>query len=114
MTKAELLEFFSTFTREDWKQMEAIKNIAFQPTPEELEAQRLEQEQYRKTLINEKLSNVWVSRPQTITKEFVILLLTQLNAQQFIWDDFETWVSNQEVLFWSLDKAFDDLVLRYL
>lgn len=114
MTTQELLEIFSTFTREDWKQMEAIKNIAFQPTQEELEAQRLEQEQYKINAINQKLTNIWINRPQIITKEFVILLLTQLNAQQFIWDDFSWWVDNQILLFWDIETAFDDLVLKYL
>lgn len=114
MTKAELLEIFTTFTKEDWQQMETIKNIAFQPTQEELEVQRLEQEQARKDLINSKLSNFWIIRPETITKEFVIWLLTQMQAEQFIWADFETFIDNQIALFWDLETAFDDLVIRFL
>lgn len=109
-----LLEQFSIFTREDWNEFDRLKNIAFQPIEEELETQRIEQEQARVNMINSKLSNLWITRPKIITKEFVIWLLTQLNAEQFIWDDFDLWVDNQEKLFSSLEKAFDDLVIRFL
>lgn len=114
MIKTELLEIFSTFTKEDWIEFDRIKSLAFQPTEEELEAQRIEQEQNRLNTINYKLSNLWITRPEIITKEFVIWLLTQLNAEQFIWDDFETWVDNQVLLFWDIETAFNDLVIRYL
>lgn len=114
MLKQELLELFSTFTREDWQEFDRIKNLPFQPTEEELEAQKLEQEQNRMNTINSKLANIWITRPELITKEFVIWLLTQLNAEQFIWNDFDLWVDNQILLFWDLETAFDDLVIRFL
>lgn len=114
MIKTELLELFSTFTKEDWQEFDRIKNLPFQPTAEELEAQRVEQEQARINTINSKLANLWITRPEVITKEFVIWLLTQLNAEQFIWDDFATWIDNQEKLFSSLEKAFDEIVIRFL
>ena len=109
-----LLEQFSTFTKEDWIEFDRLKSKAFEPTLEEKEAQRLEQEQAKIELINSKLANLWITRPEVITKEFVIWLLTSLNAQQFIWDDFDKWVNSQEELFGDLETAFDDLVLRYL
>lgn len=114
MIKTELLQIFSTFTREDWQEFDRIKSLAFQPTQEELEAQRLEQEQARINTINSKLANLWITRPEVITKEFVIWLLTQLKAEQFIWSDFDWWITNQENLFWNLETAFDDLVIRFL
>lgn len=109
-----LLEQFSTFTKEDWIEFDKLKSKAFEPTLEELETQRLEQEQARIELIKTKLANLWITRPEVITKEFVIWLLTQLKAEQFIWDDFDKWIENQKSLFWDLETAFDDLVLRYL
>ena len=114
MLKQELLELFSTFTREDWDEFDRIKNLPFQPTEEELEAQRLEQEQARINMINSKLTNLWITRPEVITKEFVIWLLTQLKAEQFIWDDFDWWIENQILLFGDIEKAFNDLVIRFL
>ena len=114
MIKTELLELFSTFTREDWDEFDRIKNLPFQPTEEELEAQRLEQEQARINMINSKLTNLWITRPEVITKEFVIWLLTQLKAEQFIWDDFDWWIENQILLFGDIEKAFNDLVIRFL
>lgn len=109
-----LLEQFSTFTKEDWIEFDRLKSKAFEPTLEEIETQRLEQEQARIELIKTKLSNLWITRPKVITKEYVIWLLTQLKAEQFIWDDFDKWVNSQEKLFGDLEIAFDDLVLRYL
>lgn len=109
-----LLEQFSTFTKEDWIEFDKIKSKAFEPTLEEKEAQRLEQEQNRINTINSKLANLWITRPEVITKEFVIWLLTSLNAEQFIWDDFNKWIENQISLFGDLETSFDDLVLRYL
>lgn len=114
MLKQELLELFSTFTREDWQEFDRIKSIAFQQKEEELEAQRLEQEQNILNTINSKLNNLWITRPETITKEFIIWLLTSLNAQQFIWDDFDWWIEDQILLFGDLETAFDDLVIRFL
>ena len=114
MIKIELLELFSTFTKEDWQEFDRIKNLPLQPTTEELEAQRLEQEQNRINMINSKLTNLWITRPEVITKEFVIWLLTQLKAEQFIWDDFDWWVDNQILLFWDIETAFNDLVIRFL
>lgn len=114
MLKQELLEIFSTFTREDWQEFDRIKNLPFQPTEEELETQRLEQEQARLDAINSKLSNLWITRPEIITKEFIIWLLTSLNAQQFIWDDFDWWIENQILLFGDIETAFDDLIIRFL
>lgn len=109
-----LLEQFSTFTKEDWIEFDKLKSKAFEPTLEELETQRIEQEQARMNMINSKLANLWITRPEVITKEFVIWLLTQLKAEQFIWNDFDKWIENQKSLFWDLETAFDDLVLRYL
>jgi len=109
-----LLEQFTTFTKEDWIEFDRIKWLAFQPTEQELEAQRIKQEQDRINIINSKLANLWITRPEIITKEFVILLLTQLKAEQFIWDDFDTWTDNQTILFNDLETAFDELVIRFL
>lgn len=109
-----LLEQFSTFTKEDWIKFDELKGKAFEPTLEEIEIQRIKQEQARIELIKIKLSNLWITRPEIITKEYVIWLLTSLNAQQFIWADFDKWVDNQISLFGDLETAFDDLVLRFL
>lgn len=114
MTTQELLQIFSQFTREDWQQMETIKNIAFQPTQAEIDLQTQEQELARINAINSKLANLWITRPKIITKEIVLLLLTQIKAEQFIWADFEWWIENQIILFWDLETAFNELVLTYL
>lgn len=109
-----LIEQFSTFTKEDWIKFDELKGKAFEPTLAELEVQRIEQEQARIELIKTKLANLWINRPETITKEYVIWLLTMLKAEQFIWNDFDKWVESQINLFWNIEIAFDDLVLRYL
>ena len=109
-----LLEQFSTFTKEDWIKFDELKGKAFEPTLEEIEIQRIEQEQARMELIKTKLANLWITKPEIITKEYVIWLLTSLNAQQFIWADFDKWIDNQISLFGDIETAFDDLVLRFL
>lgn len=65
-------------------------------------------------MINFKFINLWIIRLEVIIKEFVIWLLTQLNAQQFIWNDFDLWVDSQILLFGDLEAAFDDLIIRFL
>jgi hypothetical protein len=50
-----LLQEFANFTREDWKAYESFKAKAFEPTQEELETQRLEQENNKKLVIETKL-----------------------------------------------------------
>jgi hypothetical protein len=55
MNTIELLNIISTFTKEDWQEFDRLKSLPFQPTQEELEAQRLEQEQNKKLVIENKL-----------------------------------------------------------
>ncbi len=114
MTKQELLDLFSTFTREDWQAMDTLRNTAFQPTQEEINTQSQQLQAQRTELIASKLALLWVTRPETITKEFALGFLTSINAEQFIWDDLSSWINDQEILFGDLDTAFDDLVIRYL
>ena len=85
-----------------------------QPTAEQIEADVIQAEQNRIANINSRLSVFGITRPETITKDFVLGILAQMHAEQFIWNDFSKWVDNQEILFGSLEKAFDDLVSRYL
>jgi hypothetical protein len=108
------MQDFTTWTREDFLAFDARRNEVFQPTPEELEAQRAEYETARASAISEKISKYGIVRPETVTKEFVLQFLTAIDAQQFVGSDLEGWVDNQTVLFGNLDTAFDELVLRYL
>jgi hypothetical protein len=50
-----LLQEFANFTKEDWQEFESLKSKAFEPTQEEIEAQRLEQENNKKLVIENKL-----------------------------------------------------------
>ena len=109
-----LLQEFANFTREDWNAYESFKAKAFEPTQEELETQRLEQENNKKLVIETKLKALWITRPQIVTKEFVLWLLNIINAKEFVWNDVEKWVLNQIEVFWDLETAFDDLVYTRL
>lgn len=105
---------FSLWTRQNFLDFDAQRSLVMQPTQAELDTQAIEQEQARLMNINQKLSALGITRPSVITKDFVMWMLTELKAEQFIGDDFSTWVDNQEILFGSLETAFDDLVSRYL
>lgn len=61
-----------------------------------------------------KLESIGFQVPEVITKEYCIQLLTQLDARQFIWDDYDKWVDNQVILFGDLDTAFNEIVTRFL
>ncbi len=114
MTKQELLELLSTFTRDDWQSMDMLRSIVFQPTQEEIDTQDQVLKTQKAELIASKLALLWVTRPETITKEFALSFLTSINAQQFVWEDLSVWIDDQAILFGDLDTAFDDLVIRYL
>lgn len=105
---------FTLWQRQDFLDFDARRQEVMQPATEELEAQAIEQEQNKLAYINKKLSAIGITRPSVITKEFVIGMLTMMNAEQFIGNDFSGWIDNQIVLFWDLETAFDDLVFRYL
>ena len=109
-----LLETFSQFTREDWQEFDRLKQLAFQPTLEEIEKQKEEQEKQKQSLVNSKLKAIWIERPEVITKEFVLELLEMLNAKQWIWDDYNKFIDNQIILFWDLDTAFENLIITNL
>lgn len=104
----------SQWTRQDFIDFENRKNEVFQPTIEEQELERLAQIENNKQIIISKLANIGVIRPDIITKDFVLELLTWINAEQYIWNNFDTWIDNQVILFWDLDTAFNELVIRYL
>ena len=78
---------FLIWTRDDWKQFENFKQIAFQPTPEEI----VQQEQQRKQMI--------VSNIQYILLQYKIY---------FTWDetDFST-------LWTSYIKGWPDMIINY-
>lgn len=106
---------FSNWTREDFRDFDARRNEVFQPTPQELAQAEEERATAFRNAIDAKLSAVGVIRPQALTKEFVISFLDSINASQFVGDDVPGWVDNQIALFdGSIDKAFDELVFRYL
>ena len=114
MTTTELLNIFSTFTKEDWIEFDRLKSLPFQPTQEELEEQTRQQEEQKQLVITSKLQAIWIERPETITKEFVLELLETINAREFVWADLSTWIENQCLLFGDLKAAFDDLVYSRL
>ena len=104
MDKIELIEIFKTFNSDDWNEFYNMR-IYEQPIETIIDNTKL---------INDKLSAIWITRPEIITKEFVLWLLEKLDAKQFVWEDLGKWIDNQIELFWSLELAFDDLVTRYL
>jgi len=114
MNTTELLNIFSTFTKDNWIEFDRIKNLTFQPSQEELEEQIKQQKEYKQNLINSKLKTLWIERQEIITIEFALWLLEIINAKQFVWADLEWWLKNQIILFWDLETAFNELILRYL
>lgn len=105
---------FSQWTREDYLAFELRKAEVMKPTQTELDLQKAQELTNRKNAINIKLSELWITRPEFITKEFVIGMLTQIKAEQFIGNDFSEWVDNQIILFGDIETTFDDLVIRFL
>lgn len=105
---------FSQWTREDYLAFELRKAEVMKPTQTELDLQKAQELTNRKNAINIKLSLLWITRPEVITKTFVIWMLTQMKAEQFIGTDFSGWVDNQILLFWDIETAFDDLVARFV
>jgi predicted ATP-dependent Lon-type protease len=55
MNTTELLNIFSTFTKEDWIEFDRLKSLPFQPTQEELEEQARQQEEQKQLVITSKL-----------------------------------------------------------
>ena len=105
---------YTTRTRADRLAFDEAKRLAFQPTEQEIAEQKAKQEQDRKDMIKQKLQAVGAERPTKITKPRALQFLVMLDARQYIWDDLEKRIDDQIELFWDLEKAFDDLILRYL
>ncbi len=105
---------FSQWTREDYMAFELRKAEVMKPTQTELDSKKAQELTNTKNAINIKLSLLWITRPEVITKTFVIWMLTQMKAEQFIGKNFSEWVDNQIILFGDIETAFDDLVSRFL
>ncbi len=95
-----LLELLPTFTIENWETIDTFRSPTISVS--------------NKDKAIEKLANLWIEYPETLTKEFVIWLLTQLDTKEFIGDNYDKWVDDQIILFGSLEEAFNDLVVRFL
>lgn len=100
MDNNELIQLLPTFTLENWITVDSYRNPTSQVN--------------NKDKAIEKLANLGVGYPETLTKEFVIWLLTQLDTKVFIGDNYDKWVDDQIILFGTLEEAFDDLVVRFL
>ena len=101
MDNNELLALLPTLTLENWS---VIDNFRNPPVPEV----------DRKQLVLQKLSIFGITEYPTVTKEFVLQLLTTMDAKQFVGEDLDTWVDNQIELCGSLEEAFDELVIKFL
>lgn len=101
-------------TRKDWIDFDNAKIKAFLPTEQEKEQEALRIKEERENILNEKITKLWIQRPNKITKERALVFLQNINAKEFIWEDLVWRLENQEEVFWSFDKAFDDLVIKYL
>ena len=105
---------FTTWTKQDFLDFDTRREELFTLTPEEIALQEIENDENIKLIVTDKLTTIWITRPEIITKEFCIELLTGFKAEQYIWDDFSSWVDNQIILFWDIEKAFNNLILRFL
>lgn len=109
-----LIQTFSEFTREDWREMDRLRSLSFKPTQEEIEAERKERERIKQETIANNLGKYGIAKPETITKEFVINFLSTIDAKQFIGENIEDWTDSQIELYWDIESAFDELVYTRL
>lgn len=99
MDNSQLKELLPDFTIENWETVYEYRNS---------------QQATKEVSGREKLESIWFQVPEVITKEYCIQLLTQLDARQFIGNDYDKWVDNQVILFGDLDTAFNEIVTRFL
>ncbi len=105
---------FTQLERVDFENFDKRRQEVMKQTQAEIDEQKEQELLNRTYAINWKLSALGITRPENITKDFVIGMLTQMNAAQFIGKDFEKWIDNQILIYWDLDNAFDDIVIRFL
>lgn len=105
---------YTTRTRQDWLNFEQARSKAFEPTSEELEQERIVQEEARRQDINDRLSSRWIVVPSPLTKQWMLAALSWLNAKAFVWKDVELRLDWQIEYYWSIESALDNLVITYL
>jgi hypothetical protein len=114
MNKIELLECFTTFTREDFKNLDKIRTDIFAPTQEEIEAEEARKEEEKINIITQKLAKYNIVPPVPFTREFMIWFLDKIDAKEFIWADYNKFIDDNIVLYWTMEKAFHALVYERL
>jgi DNA-binding protein H-NS len=72
MNKIELLECFQTFTREDFKNLDKVRTDIFAATQEEIEAQKIKEEQEKMNTIQEILKKNNITPPIIFSHEFML------------------------------------------
>lgn len=73
---------YKQWTRADRLMFDEARNMAFQPTKEEIQQQKEAEEQKKKDTIIQKLQAIWVERPAKITKSRVKNLIWLDHKQQ--------------------------------
>lgn len=114
MEKTELLECFKTFTREDFKNLDKIRNDIFAPTQEEIETEKVKQEAEKQKIIQEKLLKYGITPPIPFSKEFMLSFLNLLDAKRFIGSDYDVFIEEHIKIYWTVEKAFYNLVYERL
>ena len=110
MNKIELLECFQTFTREDFKNLDKVRTDIFAATQEEIEAQKIKEEQEKMNTIQEILKKNNITPPIIFSHEFMLWFLAKIDAKKFIGDDYNKFIDDNIVLHWTMEKAFYNLV----
>lgn len=114
MNKEELLSIIDTFTKEDWLIFDTMRINKCKPSEDEIATQIETINNQKINMVKNKLSAIWFTYPEIVTKEFVLQLLIAIKANEFVWDDLVWWVDAQEQLFGSLETALIELVYNRL
>ena len=114
MEKTELLECFETFTREDFKNLDKIRGDIFAPTQGEIEEENIRKEEEKMEVVRIKLAKYNITPPVPFTREFMLWFLDIINAKAFIWDNYEKFIDDNTIIYWTMEKAFNNLVYERL
>ena len=114
MEKTELLECFETFTREDFRNLDKIRNDIFAPTQEEIEAENIRKEEEKMEVVRIKLAKYNITPPIPFSREFMLWFLSLLDAKEFIGNDYDKFINDKIELYWTMEKAFYELVYSEL
>lgn len=103
---------FSSWTREQWAEFDAIRSACCALTQAEIDAQNAAIAQAKLDKANTVLASYGLTMPEIVDKPFLLQFAEVIDAKQFVWD-VSVWIDWQIALHWDTKTWLIEVINQY-